>query len=376
MLRKIAAAGLVFAGLSGPAAAEGSLLQETVEFTGAVLYISSGVPGLVIGAVHKGETAVAGFGSTADEGGQEPDGDTLMRIGSVTKVMTGLTLAELAVEGRVQLTDPVSKHLDWQLDWPEMAGRSIRLVDLATHAGGLPREMEVPPGPPDDPNLNRTPAAMVDFLKGDPLLYPPGTGVLYSNIGFDILAQALAQAAGKPFDQVLAEKVLDPIGLTHTGFDVGPDQQNLMQGHDWHGKPMPQIKSAPGVYGSGALYSTANDVLRWLAWNLDRSGGEGAEARLISHAAYLWRDGIKPVYGMDESGHMDAMGLGWVIMQPEGSRPLILQKAGGSQGIFCYTAIAPTRDIGIFVAINAYDFDTAMKMGEVVNELIANLEPR
>ncbi len=377
MLRRLAIAGLVLGSLGSPAAAESGLLDETVSFTGAVLFISSGVPGLVIAAVQDGERAVAGFGTTADKDGREPDGETLLRIGSITKVMTGLTLAQLAAEGRVALTDPVSEHLDWQVTWPTREGRGMRLLDLATHAGGLPREMEVPPGPPDDPNANHDEAAFVSFLNGDPLIYPPGGGILYSNVGFDILAQALGQAAGKPFDQVLEEKVLAPVGLKATGFDVPAEKRgNLMQGHDWHGKAMPEIRSAPGVYGSGALYSTANDMLTWLEWNLDRFGEEAAEARSLSHAAYLWRDGIRPVYGMDESGHMDAMGLGWVIMQPEGDRPLILQKAGGAQGIFSYAAFAPTRNVGVFVAINAYDFDTAMKMAEVANELIATLAPR
>ena len=74
-------------------------------------------------------------------------------------------------------------------------------------------------------------------------------------------------------------------------------------------------------------------LLRWLAWHLDRFGNERADERLIDRAAYLWRDGLQSVVGLDESGHMDAMGLAWVVMAPEGDRPLILQKAGGLQGI-------------------------------------------
>ena len=88
---------------------------------------------------------------------------------------------------------------------------------------------------------------------------------------------------------------------------------------------------------------------------------EGAAERLIDHAAYLWRDGLNAVFGMDESGHMDAMGLGWVIMAPEGDRPLILQKAGGLQGIFSYVAFAPARNIGVVVAINAFEVDADLR---------------
>jgi D-alanyl-D-alanine-carboxypeptidase/D-alanyl-D-alanine-endopeptidase len=73
---------------------------------------------------------------------------------------------------------------------------------------------------------------------------------------------------------------------------------------------------------------------------------------------------------------MDAMSLGWVVIMPEGDRPLILQKAGGLQGIFCYIAFAPTRDVAVFIAINQFNFGAAMAMAQVVNEMIANLAPR
>ena len=73
---------------------------------------------------------------------------------------------------------------------------------------------------------------------------------------------------------------------------------------------------------------------------------------------------------------MDAMSLGWVVMQPAGNRPLILQKAGGMQGVFTYLAFAPMRNIGVFVAINQYDFPLAIGMAETVNALIEQLAPR
>jgi D-alanyl-D-alanine-carboxypeptidase/D-alanyl-D-alanine-endopeptidase len=164
---------------------------------------------------------------------------------------------------------------------------------------------------------------------------------------------------------------------SETTFDPTDEQRkNLMQGHGFKGEPLPDIKTSPGTYGSGGLLSTPNDMLRFLTWNLDRFGEKGAEARALSHAAYLFRDNLDPVYGMDESGHMDAMALGWVVMQPQGGRPLILQKAGGMQGVFSYAAFAPMHGVGVFVAINQYDFPFAMAMGEAANELIEQLAPR
>jgi len=149
-----------------------------------------------------------------------------------------------------------------------------------------------------------------------------------------------------------------------------------MRGHNFDGPAMPYAPTGEVIVGSGGLHSSPRDLLRWLQWHLDRMSNEGALERLIDHAAYLWRDGLNTVYGMDESGHMDAMGLGWVIMAPEGDRPLILQKAGGLQGIFSYVAFAPARNIGVIVAINAFEINAGLAMAKAANDLIAELAPR
>jgi D-alanyl-D-alanine-carboxypeptidase/D-alanyl-D-alanine-endopeptidase len=139
---------------------------------------------------------------------------------------------------------------------------------------------------------------------------------------------------------------------------------------------MPNAKTGEVIVGSGGLYSSARDVLAWLKWHLDRFSNERAAERLIDHAAYLWRDGLSAVFGMDESGRMDAISLAWIIMEPEGDRPLILQKAGGLQGVFSYVAFTPTRGIGVCVAINAFDINAGLAMAKAANDLIAELAPR
>src|SRR5437762_9461873 len=98
---------------------------------------------------------------------------------------------------------------------------------------------------------------------------------------------------------------------------------------------------------------------------MDGPAGDRAEVRLLDHASYVQRDGLALVSGLDESGHMSAMSLGWIVMAPEGDRPLILQKAGGFQGVFSYTAFAPTRGVGVFIAINKFDFGGSILMAKV-----------
>ena len=130
------------------------------------------------------------------------------------------------------------------------------------------------------------------------------------------------------------------------------------------------------IVGAGGLYSTANDMMRWISWHLDRFSPEQAEMRLLNHAIYLDRDGLNPAFGMDEGGMMDAMGLGWVIMRPEGFRPLILHKSGGLQGQFSFVAMAPARGIGVFVSMNQFSVEGFEAMAKATIELITELAPR
>jgi D-alanyl-D-alanine-carboxypeptidase/D-alanyl-D-alanine-endopeptidase len=369
----LAAAGFP-ATASVPAEAD-PFLDEIVDFTGGVFFLEHKVPGLIIGAVANGDISVHGYGERAGEGSGAPNGNTVMRLGSITKAFTGQVLAALTVDGTVQLAQPLIKTA------PEFAVKDdvaeIRLIDLVTHAGGLPRELPHEPGPKDNPHAPITIDAFADWLKTNPLLFKPGHSVLYSNFGFDLLSHALANAAKKPYPELLEENITGPLEMKDTVFNLSADQkQRLMQGHGFGGEPLPDIPTGDVVVGSGGLYSTANDLLRWMQWHLDRFGEKDAEVRLIDHGLYLVRDGLDRVSGMDESGRMDAMGLAWVGMMPEGDRPFILQKAGGMQGMFCYIAFAPAKGVAVFVAINKYDFGAAIAMGQLANELIATLSPR
>ena len=376
-MRLFAALAMAVVLFAASARADDKLLDETVEFTGMVLFLQSHVPALVIGVVRDGKTAVFGFGETSDGSGKPPDRHTMLRVGSLTKAFTGQVLASLVADGTVKFTDRLQDRIGWNVTIPNRDGHPITLIDLVTHSSGLPREVERESGPPDDPFSTLTPEAYRKALASDPLLFAPGTGALYSNFGFDVLSAALARAAGKPYDAVLKERVLDPAGLNDTVLSLrAGDHARLLQGHNFDGKPLADVNTPRIAGGASGIYSTPDDILRWLSWHLDRFGSKQADVRLLDHAAYLQRDGLNPVSGLDETGHMDAVSLGWIVMAPNGDLPLILQKAGGLQGIFSYTAFAPTRGVGAFVAINKFDFGVAMAMAGVVNHLIGELAPR
>jgi serine-type D-Ala-D-Ala carboxypeptidase/endopeptidase len=361
----------------GRAAAEDRLLSEAVDFTATMTYAAIKVPGFVLLAVRDGETAFAGFGHVSDTVDKSPDADTLFRIGSISKVFCGEVLASMVFDGKMRFSDRLQDRLGFDATLPEKGGHPIRLIDLVTHASGLRREVPQLPGPANDPFGTHTKAAQIAGLKTDPLLFPPGTAVLYSNYGFELLGAALANAGGKPYAALLKEHVLDPLGMKNTVFNLRPgDEARVVQGHDFDGSPMPAAPTPITIECPGGLYSTANDMARWMKWHLDRFATTDRELRLLDHAAYLYRDGLTSVVGLDEAGPMDAMGLGWVINMPAGNRPLILQKTGGLQGTFSYLAIAPTRGVAVFFAMNAFNVGALETAIAATNGLIAQLAPR
>ncbi|WP_226781305.1 D-alanyl-D-alanine-carboxypeptidase/endopeptidase AmpH [Oceaniglobus trochenteri] len=353
-----------------------ALLDEALSFGGTIFHLQSGVPGVIVGAVHDGETAVFGFGETRRGNGIAPGGNTVLRVGSITKVFAGLMLAHAVARGETGLTAPVAPLLPGALGQAAARHPAIRLVDLATHAGGLPREVPHPEGPPDDPFAPITLDAFAGWLAENPLSFEPGRAISYSNFGFDLLSTALSTVGGKTYETLLKERITAPLGMNDTGFAVTDDMQGrLMTGHGFDGAPLPEVPSGHVITGSGGLRTTADDMLRWLEWHLD-NGGPEAEARFIDHAAYVPRGQAQSVLAMDESGFMDAMGLGWVVMNATDTRPFILQKAGALQGQMSFVAIAPTRHTAVFVTINRFDFAAAEAMASFATQLLGTLANR
>src|SRR5262249_6293343 len=125
---------------TAPAGAASPLLDDTVDFTGTFIFLGANVPGLVIAVVRNGESVVHGYGETTKGNGKPPDGDTLIRVGSITKVFTCATVASMGADGKVGFTDRLQDKLGWNVAIPELDHKPIRLIDLATYTSGLPRE--------------------------------------------------------------------------------------------------------------------------------------------------------------------------------------------------------------------------------------------
>ena len=177
-------------------------------------------------------------------------------------------------------------------------------------------------GTPDDPFAGNTfELSRTELAKDDPYLFAPGTGAFYSNWGFDLLGLALANAGGKPYADLLAERVLGPRGLTDTKLNLarGRCGADRCRATSSTASPMPLVPSPGDDRMRGrALHLRRATCMKWMAWHLDRDAAGDADGGPIDHAGWLWRDGLSPVSGIDDAGPMGMMTLGWVGVLPDG----------------------------------------------------------
>lgn len=193
--------------------------------------------------------------------------DTQFELGSITKVFTGLLLAESERLGRVQLDDPAARYLLPPRDPAQAALAKITLRSLATHSSGLPRlasDFSLLALVGHDPYAQATRADLVHSLRVDGAGARAGRLTGYSNFGEAVLGEALAAAWEVPYPDALRTHVLDPLGLEHTslGMADAPDPAQFAPGHErgqvvgaWHFRAY-----AP----CGALRSSTRDLAKFL----------------------------------------------------------------------------------------------------------------
>jgi D-alanyl-D-alanine-carboxypeptidase/D-alanyl-D-alanine-endopeptidase len=360
---------LVLATVTASRAADDPVLAEATELTGAVMFLDSGAPGMVLVVVRGDRTLVHGYGETAKGNAHTPDGTSLLRLNSITKVFTAEVLVSLAAEGKLALTDPLQRYAG-ETKVPAFDTHPITLLDLATHSAALPRDMgDAPKGA--HPRAWPTREDRWKWLPGYKLAWAPGTIAAYSNIGFDLLADAIETAGGQSYPDLLRTHVTAPLGMTDTGFAPTSEQcAGLMIGSGLGGSA--SCIDTHATDGSGGLYSTGNDMARWLRHNLADANGVLA----LSHAVYRPRQSMPVAIGFDEASPMAGLALGWVSVAAQGIQPMLLVKSGGGAGFMDYIAFAPGRDVGVFVAVNRVDFPMFFGLTDTANKLIASLVTR
>lgn len=287
---------------------------------------------LVAGAIRDGECVVSRWAAA----GEAPDARAVFEIGSITKVFTGVLLADMCLRGEVALEDTLSQHSHGP--HPAWRHREPTLLELATHRSGLPNtprgmgrhELAFSLGFGDrDPWADLDRSRYGRLVARESPRRAPNKRVRYSSMAVGLLGDALATRAGRPYEELVADRVLVPLGMDSTGTTVPPQASvRLLPGHSRTGRPRPPLEDF--MPAAGSLRSSAEDMLRFLAACLDPPAGGPGPAIALAQEAH------------GRIGRRAEVGLGWMIAKPP-RRPEVIWHNGGTWGFRSFAGFAPER---------------------------------
>lgn len=293
--------------------------------------------GIVLGVLEDGSRRIVVYGD-AGPGAKALGAGSVFEIGSVTKVFTGILLADMHSRGEVDMTAPAQRYAPSGLALPTRNGKEITLELLATQRSGLPRlPSNMQPADPANPYADYTVAQLHDFVSNYELPRDPGASYEYSNLGVGLLGHILASRAGKSYEQLVSERILSPLGMGMTGITLTPEmQENLVVGHDAAGNSVAGW-DLPTLAGAGALRSTMNDMLTFLEANIGAPKDDLERAMRESHRVRA-SDGDQGI------------GLAWGVVKVNGRK--IITHDGGTGGYGAFIAFDPDREIGVVLLNN------------------------
>lgn len=270
--------------------------------------------GIVVGIIDPHGQRIVSAGGFGEK--------TLFEIGSVTKVFTALLLEEMVQRGEVKLTDRAAD------------GLPITFAELATHTSGLPFM-------PDGSVTTR--AQMYEFVRSKA---PHGAVWDYSNVGYWLLGDALAERAHTDLDTLLRKRILDPLKLRDTTAHFTAEQKaRVAPGYDASLHPAAPISSMPGYSMMSAAgmgwYSTADDLLDFLAVVL------GLRRSPLQPAIAATLETTRPT-----SSPAKRQALGWVIEGDDANRLIVHD--GGTLGYAASVAWDPQLRTGVVVLSNQF----------------------
>ncbi len=319
--------------------------------------IAAGVaPGAVVGLLEQDKATVLAFGHLAADGAQAPDGRTVYEIGSISKVFTGILLADAVRRGEVALEDPLSRHLPEGVKAPQRDDQNILLWHLATHTSGLPRVPTNMNADGANPYAAYTVKDLWAYCNSGQPDAAPGQHYAYSNLGAGLLGTLLAERSGKPYEQLLAERITEPLKMTDTTVALSTEQRRRLaaphaggiKGTNW---------DFDALVGCGGIRSTVDDMLLLARATLsDRTDGVYGSIALSTRRHFT----------LPQGG--GGMALGWHIAG-DGST---LWHNGQTGGYHCAMFVNPLNNTAAVVLSNSSD-STVGTVAERLIQLLAGM---
>jgi CubicO group peptidase (beta-lactamase class C family) len=186
--------------------------------------------------------------------------DTKFRLGSITKQFTSMLIMQQVEKGTIGLDDPLTKYLP---AYPKATGDRVTVRHLLNHTSGIPSYTEIL-------NINSDRKAypldsLLALFSTRPLEFEPGTRFKYNNSGYVLLGAILEKVTGRTYEQLLREKILNPLGMEDTGYDhASPILKKRAGAYERRGG----LRNAEFLdmsvpYSAGAMYSTVEDLFVW-----------------------------------------------------------------------------------------------------------------
>ena len=311
--------------------------------------------GLTIGIYKDGKTVTYGYGETKKGSNNLPDENNFFELGSITKTFTATLLAWYVNEGKVKLTDPITKYLPDSITGnPEL--QNITLLTLANHTSGLAR---IPDNllnhAPDllNPYKDYSRQLMYTYLKTCKLESKPAEKYAYSNLGFGLLGDILVSISGKPFEQLVNEIICKPLSMFSTGQYLNPLlSPRFASVYNINGYPT-EAWDFDVLAPCGALRSTVNDMLIYLKANIHSGNQDLEKAFGLTHKLTFSKD--------------VQVALGWhtIIINDIG----FYFHDGGTYGSSSFIAFNPRENIAIVILSNS-----AENVNQVGAEILKKIE--
>ncbi|MEZ4863872.1 MAG: serine hydrolase [Caldilineaceae bacterium] len=260
------------------------------------------LPGFSIAVVYDGAICYAeGFGARDPQRNLPATADTLYGIGSVTKSFVAIGILQLVEAGKIDLHDPASRHIPFALGLPDAP---ITIHHLLTHSLGLPSlatstmvihkglglENGIPLSSPND---------FYRFINGaqDEIVAKPGERFFYHNAGYRMLGHIIQEKSGLPFHEYLQTKVIAPLGMARTTFEVAtmqtdPDhavfhRKTATGANEPAPFPYPSPVDNPAfsfLSAAGGLFSSVNELAKYVQTHLEL--GQSQSPPLMSQSSF------------------------------------------------------------------------------------------
>ncbi|KTD51107.1 serine hydrolase [Legionella quateirensis] len=313
------------------------------------------IPGVSIAVYYHGQDYFYNYGVADKQKGTPVTKDTIFELASITKIFVSTLLALEVEEGKIKLSDSVAHYIPQLNNTKGLPIDRVEVVNLATHTASFPRQMEQF----GVARSNR--AAFIKQLKSWHPKVRIGTQYKYSNIGFGFLGLILEQATGTPLTTLTAQNISEPLGMTHTYFNVPQSLKvNEAQGYRNNNNKAPYYVPA-NYLGGGALRSSSADMLNFMKANLgikvnDASSELLTAMKLAQQPVFV----VRPKF---------IMGLGWqrVIR----GNNLLITKNGGNQGFNTFIGFSPEKKVGVVVLTNKAKVN-ATRLGNLILNALVN----